>query len=89
MLNKHTGQRDLYDEMVFERLVPQDHLLVQIATHIDFTFVYEIVKDCGTGNIFHKRAHFLGEWGSKLLMGKGIRRVGVTLANLWYPVSIP
>ena len=45
MLNKHTGQRDLYDEMVFERLVPQDHLLVQIATHIDFTFVYEIVKD--------------------------------------------
>jgi len=22
-------------------------------------------------------------------MGKGIRRVGGTLANLWYPISIP
>ena len=39
--------------------------------------------------ISHKRAHFLGEWGGKLFMGKGIRRVGVKLANLLNRVPIP
>jgi len=37
---------------------------------------------CGTGNIFHKRAYFLGEWGGKYFMGKGMIRVGFGLANL-------
>ena len=44
---------------------------------------------CCIGNISHKRAHYLGEWGGKLYLDKEIIRVGVTLANLWYPVSIP
>jgi transposase len=31
--------------MIFERLVPKDHLLVLINSIIDFLFIYEIVKD--------------------------------------------
>jgi transposase len=31
--------------MIFERLIPKDHLLVKIDSLIDFSFVYEIVKD--------------------------------------------
>ena len=45
MLNKHMGQRDLYDEMVFDRLVPKDHLLVKIDSIIDFSFVYDLVQE--------------------------------------------
>jgi len=38
---------------------------------------------------FPKKNTFSGEWGGKLFLDKGTRRVGVTLANLWFPVSIP
>ena len=44
---------------------------------------------CGTGYIFHKRPHFLGEWVSKLFMGKEIKRASVKLADLLNPVPIP
>jgi len=47
------------------------------------------MRDLGTGYLFHKMPHFLGEWGSKLFVGKGIRRLGVELADLLNPVPIP
>ena len=31
--------------MIFERLIPKDHLLVKIDSIIDFSFVYDKVKD--------------------------------------------
>jgi hypothetical protein len=46
-------------------------------------------KYSGTGNIFHKRAYFLGEWGGKYFMGKGMLRVGFGLANLLNREPIP
>jgi len=49
----------------------------------------EHIFDFGTGYIFHKRIHFLGEWGGKLILGKGIIIVGVKMANLLNLVPIP
>lgn len=48
-----------------------------------------VFKYCGTGTIFHKRAYFLGEWGGKYFMGKGMIRVGFGLANLLNREPIP
>lgn len=45
MLGKQSGQIDIFNSMIFERLIPKEHLLVKISTIIDFSFVYEIVKD--------------------------------------------
>ncbi len=38
-------QVDMFDYMIFEKLIPKNHLLVKIDSIIDFTFVYDIVKD--------------------------------------------
>lgn len=45
MLGKSNGQVDIFNHMIFERLVPKDHLLVKIDSIIDFSFVYEMIKD--------------------------------------------
>ncbi|WP_411680016.1 transposase [Clostridium thailandense] len=45
MLGKQSGQIDIFNGMIFERLIPKDHLLVKIDKIIDFSFVYEITKD--------------------------------------------
>jgi transposase len=45
MLNKNSGQIDIITYMIFEKLVPKDHLLVKINEIIDFSFVYDLVKD--------------------------------------------
>jgi len=45
MLGKQSGQIDIFNGMIFERLIPKDHLLVKIDETIDFSFVYEITKD--------------------------------------------
>lgn len=54
MLKKTKGQLDMFDYMIFEKLIPKDHLLVKIDSIIDFTFVYDIVKteysDIGRGS---------------------------------------
>ena len=44
---------------------------------------------CGTGYIFHKRPHFLEDWGGKLFGGKEIERAGGKLSDLLNPVPIP
>lgn len=45
MLGKNSGQIDVFNHMIFERLIPKDHLLVKIDSIIDFSFVYGIVED--------------------------------------------
>ena len=37
-------QVDVFDYMIFEKLVPKDHLLVQIDRFVNFSFVYDIVE---------------------------------------------
>ncbi|MCR3923592.1 MAG: transposase, partial [Firmicutes bacterium] len=45
MLGKNNGQIDVFNHMIFERIIPKDHLLVKINSIIDFSFVYNMVKD--------------------------------------------
>lgn len=45
MLGKNNPQIDVFNHMIFERLIPKDHLLVKIDSIIDFSFVYDMVKD--------------------------------------------
>ena len=45
MLGKSNPQVDIFTHMIFERLVPKDHLLVLIDSIMDFSFVYDVVKD--------------------------------------------
>ena len=45
MLGKNNPQIDIFNHMIFERLIPKDHLLVKIDSIIDFSFVYDMVKD--------------------------------------------
>ncbi len=44
MMGKHQFAPKLYYELSLDRLVPQDHLLRQIAAAIDFAFVYSIAQ---------------------------------------------
>ncbi|MEA4962366.1 hypothetical protein [Lutispora sp.] len=41
MLGKNSGQIDIFNNIIFERLIPKDHLLVKIDSIIDFSFVYD------------------------------------------------
>jgi transposase len=45
MLKKNRPQLDMFDHIIFEKLVPKDHLLVKIDSIIDFSFIYDLVKD--------------------------------------------
>ena len=45
MLKRKSGQIDIFNQMMFDSLVPKDHLMVKIDSIIDFSFVYDIVKD--------------------------------------------
>lgn len=45
MLGKEKQQRDFFDEHVYGRLVPEDHLLLRIAREIDFSFVEQETRD--------------------------------------------
>jgi transposase len=45
VLGKNNPQIDIFTHMIFERLIPKDHLLVLIDSIIDFSFVYDMVKD--------------------------------------------
>ncbi len=45
MPKKKSGQIDIFNHMIFEKLIPKNHLLVKIDSIIDFSFVYEKVKD--------------------------------------------
>jgi len=45
VLGKNNPQIDVFNHMIFERLIPKDHLLVKIDSIIDFSFVYDMVKE--------------------------------------------
>lgn len=45
MLSKNSGQIDVFDHVIFEQLIPKDHLLVKIDSIVDFSFVYDKVQD--------------------------------------------
>lgn len=45
MIQKSTVSFTMFDDMFFTSLVPKDHLLVKIQSLIDFSFVYDVVRD--------------------------------------------
>lgn len=45
MLGKNDGQMDLYSSIIYDTLIPKNHLLLKIESIIDFSFVYDVVKD--------------------------------------------
>lgn len=45
VLGKNKAQFDLFDEVIFNKLIPKNHLLVEIDSVTDFSFVYEHLKD--------------------------------------------
>lgn len=51
MLSKNNPQIDVFTQMIYDKLVPQNHLLVKINSLIDFSFIYDIVEDCYSKNM--------------------------------------
>ena len=46
MLSKHNSiQRDQLEMITLDQLVPANHLVRKIEGAIDFTFIYDLVKD--------------------------------------------
>ncbi len=46
MLSKHDSiQRDQLEMITLDRLVPANHLVRKMEASIDFTFIYDLVKD--------------------------------------------
>ncbi|OGO78232.1 MAG: hypothetical protein A2Y23_00500 [Clostridiales bacterium GWB2_37_7] len=45
MLKKSSGQIDIFNHMIYEKLIPKDHLLIKIDSIIDFSFIYEKLAD--------------------------------------------
>ena len=44
MLRRENKQKDFFDSYVYERLLPQKHILLDIKANIDFSFVDEAAK---------------------------------------------
>ncbi|CAH0139908.1 hypothetical protein SRABI134_00505 [Peribacillus sp. Bi134] len=46
MLSKHDSiQRDQLEMITLDQLVPANHLVRKMEASIDFTFIYDLVKD--------------------------------------------
>lgn len=45
MLKRNNGQLGSIDQMIFDKLIPKNHLLVKINAIVDFSFVYDKVQD--------------------------------------------
>ncbi|MED3892419.1 hypothetical protein P4601_21215 [Peribacillus frigoritolerans] len=46
MLSKHDSiQRDQLEMITLDQLVPPNHLVRKMEASIDFTFIYDLVKD--------------------------------------------
>ena len=45
MIGRNSEQIDIFSHMIYDRLIAKDHLLVKISSIIDFSFVYDKVKD--------------------------------------------
>ncbi len=44
MMGIQSKQVDVFDYMIFDKLVPKDHLLIKIDQIVDFSFVHDIVE---------------------------------------------
>jgi hypothetical protein len=45
MLGKHSGQISIFDHMIYEKIIPKDHILIKINEIFDFSFVYDLIED--------------------------------------------
>jgi len=45
LLTKNTEKQNSMELVIIDDLVPKNHLLRKIDKHIDFTFIYDLVKD--------------------------------------------
>jgi len=45
MLKRESKQKDFFDSYVYERLLPNKHILLDIKESLDFSFVDEAAKD--------------------------------------------
>lgn len=45
MLGKNSGQLHLHDVMVYEQMIPKNHILIKIDQVFDFSFVYDLVSE--------------------------------------------
>ena len=45
MQGEHSSQSSFFG-MIYEELIPADHLLRELSAAVDFSFVSELVKDC-------------------------------------------
>ena len=45
MLKPKSPQTSFYGSYIYDRIIPQDHLLRKIDQTVDFSFVYELVRD--------------------------------------------
>lgn len=45
MLGRNKGQIDIFNQMIYEKLIPKNYILLKIDDIMDFSFVYDIVKD--------------------------------------------
>lgn len=45
MQGQHSSQSSFFG-LIYDRLVPADHLLRQISDSVDFAFVSDLVRDC-------------------------------------------
>ncbi len=45
MLGKIKAQFDIFDIIIFDKLIPKNHLLVEIDEVVDFSFIYEQLKN--------------------------------------------
>lgn len=54
MMKKNDKQLNFFDKIIFDQLIPKDHLLVKIDEAFDFSFLYDCLKlkykDCGRGS---------------------------------------
>ena len=90
MLSKNNPQIDIFSNMIFERLIPKEHLLVKIDSIIDFSFVYEMVKDkySSVGRASKDPAMMLKicilEYLYNLSDGQVVNRIKTDVAFRWF-----
>lgn len=45
MLGRQNGQISIFDHMIYEKVIPKNHLLIRISEIFTFNFVYELLND--------------------------------------------
>lgn len=82
----------MWDLMIFQKLIPKDHLLIQIDNMIDFSFIYELVADSYKSSSKGRKSYdplvlfklCLLEYLYCLSDGKVIKRAQTDVAFRWF-----